>query len=158
MCETGAAQLTKCPSLRAKGEDGSDGRRVGGMEGWRGCSAAETSHAGLPVWLRNEGKGHRHTHSRTRTDTHSGPSMAPRLISGAQRPQTEVAEGAQWEQGLKAWFTSALRTGERERERAGVRGGLEEEAWVQTTPQATEAEKSFIFVMMKTSYFSSDRT
>lgn len=114
---TGAAQLTKCPSLRAKGEDGSDGRRVGGVEGWRGCSAAETSHAGLPVWLRNEGKGHRHTHSCTRTDTHSGPSMAPRLISGAQRPQTEVAEGAQWEQGLKAWFTSALRTGERERER-----------------------------------------
>lgn len=61
-------------------------------------SAAETSHAGLPVWLRNEGKGHTHdthTYVLTLTDTHSGLSMAPWLISGTQRPQTEVAEGTQ---------------------------------------------------------------
>lgn len=88
------------------------------MERWREVySAAETSHAGLPVWLRNEGKGHRHTHTHTLADTHSGLSMAPRLISGTQRPQTEVAEDTQWEQGLKAWFTSALREGAREVER-----------------------------------------
>lgn len=91
---------------------------MGGMEGWREMySAAETSHAGLPVWLRNEGKGHTHdthTHVLTLTDTHSGLSMAPWLISGTQRPQTEVAEGTQWEQGLKAWFAPAPREGARE--------------------------------------------
>ena len=66
---------------------------------------------------------HSHTHSPTHThaDTHSGLSMAPRLISGTQRPQTEVAEDTQWEQGLKAWFTSALREGAREAERDRVR-------------------------------------
>lgn len=53
----------------------------------------------------------------TDTHTHSGLSMAPRLISGTQRPQTEVAEDTQWEQGLKAWFTSAPREGAREVER-----------------------------------------
>ena len=68
-------------------------------------------------------RAHSHTHSPTHThaDTHSGLSMAPRLISGTQRPQTEVAEDTQWEQGLKAWFTSALREGAREAERERVR-------------------------------------
>ncbi|KAM7387697.1 hypothetical protein PAMP_023918 [Pampus punctatissimus] len=47
--------------------------------------------------------------------------MAPRLISGTQRPQTEVAEDTQWEQGLKAWFTSVPREGVREVERQGER-------------------------------------
>lgn len=81
---------------------------------------------------------HTHTHSQTHThtlaDTHLGLSLAPRLISGTQRPQTEVAEDTQWEQGLKAWFTSALREEvggvSRERqcetatERESGRGGL----------------------------------
>lgn len=54
---------------------------------------------------------HTHTcrHTHTLADTHLGLSLAPRLISGTQRPQTEVAEDTQWEQGLKAWFTSALK-------------------------------------------------
>lgn len=58
-----------------------------------------------------------HTLTYTLADTHLGLSLAPRLISGTQRPQTEVAEDTQWEQGLKAWFTCALREGAREAER-----------------------------------------
>lgn len=88
--------------------------------------------------------------------------MAPRLISGTQRPQTEVAEKTQWEQGLKAWFTSAPREGAREVERergekrerhgptvldrqqeAGRRG-------FSGVRKVTEAERSFVFVLIKT--------
>lgn len=110
------------------GAGGGAGRSGGGER----RSAAETSHAGLPVWLRNEGKGHRHAHAHTHTYVHGrrhththtwGRAWPPRLISGAQRPQTEVAEDTQWEQGLKAWFTSALREGEGARGGVWVRGG-----------------------------------
>lgn len=103
-----------------------------------------------------------HTHARTLADTHSRLSMAPRLISGTQRPQTEVAEKTQWEQGLKAWFTSAPREGVREAERnqkserhgptvLDRRPGAAGWGWwwgFSGVRKVTEAERSFVFVLI----------
>lgn len=59
-----------------RGERGGlDGQLEGGKEGWRDegrCVVQQkTSHAGLPVRLRNEGKGHRHTHINAHSQTHT---------------------------------------------------------------------------------------
>ena len=155
----------------------SDGQLVGGkgrMEGWREVySAAETSHAGLPVWLRNEGKGHRHTHTQMHTRRHTfgaehGPTAdyqhtkAPNRSSGGHTmgagPQGVVyfcPKG--WGERGRGTERGEEREKERptELERQPKMGGRRKKGYGGVR-KVTEAERSFVFVLIKTCWISTD--